>query len=56
MEAVHDSLSESEGCQAMPELGHVDPGRALQEYETNGQGGLDALLTALDGSPQVSRE
>ena len=54
MEVVHDALSESDLSQLMPDLGYVDPGMALQEYETNGQGGLDALLTALDGSSEVS--
>ena len=54
MEAVHNILSESDLKQMMPDMGYVDPGMALEEYETNGQGGLDALLTALDGSSEVT--
>lgn len=54
MEVVHDALSESDLSHSMPELGYVDPGMAFQEYENNGQGGLDALLTALDGSSEVN--
>lgn len=53
METVHDALADSPLRQSMPELGHIDPGMALQEYETNGQGGLDALLSALDGTSEV---
>ena len=53
MGAVHDALSESPLSQCMPELGQVEPGMALQEYEANGQGGLDALLSALDESSAV---
>ena len=55
LQEVHDGLSESELSQSMPELGFVDPGTAFQEYESNGQGGLDALLTALDGSSEVHK-
>ena len=53
MQPVHDSLSESAGGRAAPQLGQVNPAMALQEYESNGQGGLDALLEALDSSSDV---
>lgn len=53
MTSLHDQLAESSSDQRMPELGAVDPSKALQEYEINGQGGLDALLSALDGSMEV---
>ena len=56
MEVIHDALSESDLSHSMTELGYVDPGMAFQEYENNGQGGLDALLTALDGSSEVMSE
>lgn len=53
MHAVHDTLAGSSLNDSMPELGHVDPVMALEEYETNGQGGLDALLSTLDKSSEV---
>ena len=53
MQPVHDSLSESAGGRAAPQLGRVNLAMALQEYESNGQGGLDALLEALDSSSDV---
>ena len=55
MQPVHDSLSESAGGAAVPQLGQVNPAMALQEYESNGQGGLDALLEALDSSSDVRK-
>ena len=57
MQPVHDSLEPIAAAQPMPQMGHVDPGMAFQEYETNGQDGLDGLLAALDGGigSEVSR-
>jgi hypothetical protein len=54
MEPVHDALSDCGGEGEPPSLGRVDPQMAYREFETNGQGGLDALLATLDGSDQAS--
>jgi len=54
MAPVHDALSEcgGEGSEP-PSLSRVDPQMALREFESDGQGGLDALLANLDGSDQA---
>lgn len=53
MEGIHDGLQDSAASGGLPSLGHVDPSMALQEFESNGQGGLDALLAAMDASDKV---
>ena len=53
MQPVHDVLRESNTCHSIPALEPVDPGMALEEYESRGQGGLDALLAALDAESTV---
>ena len=54
MQPVHDVLRESNTSMSIPQLEPVDGNTALQEYETHGQGGLDALLAALDAESTVS--
>ena len=48
MQPVHDLLKESAASRELPPLEHVDPSVALREFESSGQGGLDALLAAFD--------
>ena len=53
MQPVHDVLRESNTSRSIPELETIDPSKALEEYESYGQGGLDALLAALDAEATV---
>lgn len=52
MEGVHEQLQEPGQAHELP-LGHIDPLTAFEEYGSNGQGGLDALLAALEDRTEV---